>query len=86
MNPKTFVQNNYNIASLQLERLVMLLVPVISCLKYGNIDAVACMTGRLTPRTSDLEVRGSSLTRRVVSLDKGLYSTLSLFTHCPPGV
>ena len=28
----------------------------------------------------DLEVRGSSLARRVVSLDKELYSTLSLFT------
>ena len=35
----------------------------------------------LTPRTPDLEVRGSSLTRRVVSLDKSLYSTLSLFTQ-----
>ena len=33
----------------------------------------------LTPRTPDLEVRG--LARRVVSLDKGLYSTLSLFTQ-----
>ena len=35
----------------------------------------------LTPRTPDLEVRGSSLARRVVSLDKELYSTLSLFTQ-----
>ena len=35
----------------------------------------------LTLRTSDLEVRGSSLARRVVSLDKELYSTLSLFTQ-----
>ena len=35
----------------------------------------------LTPRTADLEVRGSSLARRVVSLDKELYSTLSLFTQ-----
>ena len=34
MNPKPFVQNNYNIASLQLERMVVLLVPVILCLKY----------------------------------------------------
>ena len=75
MNLKPFVQNNYNIANLQLERLVVLLVPVILCLKYCNIHAVACMTGRLTPRTSVLEVRGSSLTRRVVSLDKELYST-----------
>ena len=32
---------------------------------------------RLTPRTPDLEVRGSSLACRVVSLDKELYSTLS---------
>ena len=35
----------------------------------------------LTPRTADLEVRGSSLARRVVSLDKELYSNLSLFTQ-----
>ena len=40
----------------------------------------ACVAERLTPRTLDLEVRGSSLARRVVSLDKELYSTLSLFT------
>ena len=86
MNPKPFVQNNYNIAGLQLERLVVLLVPVILCLKYCNIHAVARMTGRLTPRTSVLEVRGSSLTRRVVSLDKELYFTLPLSTRCPPGV
>ena len=39
------------------------------------------MAERLTPRTPDLEVQGSSLARRVVSLDKGLYSTLSLFTQ-----
>ena len=41
------------------------------------------MGERLTPRTLDLdlEVRGSSLVRRVVSLDKELYSTLSLFTQ-----
>ena len=32
-------------------------------------------------QTPDLEVRGSSLARRVVSLDKELYSTLSLFTQ-----
>ena len=32
------------------------------------------MAERLTPRTPDLEVRGSSLARRVVSLDKELYS------------
>ena len=38
----------------------------------------ACVAERLTPRTPDLEVRGSSLARRVVSLGKELYSTLSL--------
>ena len=35
----------------------------------------------LTPQTPDLEVRDSSLARRVVSLGKELYSTLSLFTR-----
>ena len=35
----------------------------------------------LTPQTLDLEVRGSSLARCVVSLDKELYYTLSLFTQ-----
>ena len=39
-----------------------------------------CVAQWLTPQTPDLEVRGSSLARRVVSLDKELYSTLSLFT------
>ena len=34
-----------------------------------------------TPRTLDVEVRGSSLVRLIVSLDKELYSTLSLFTQ-----
>ena len=37
----------------------------------------ACVVEQLTPRT----VRGSSLAHRVVSLDKELYSTLSLFTQ-----
>ena len=41
----------------------------------------ACVSEQLTPRTLDLEVRGSSLARRVVFLDKELYSTLSLFTQ-----
>ena len=40
-----------------------------------------CVAEQLKPRTPDLEVRGSSLARRVVSLDKELYSTLSLFTQ-----
>ena len=35
----------------------------------------------LTPQTQDLEVWGSSLARRIVSLDRELYSTLSLFTQ-----
>ena len=39
------------------------------------------MGERLTPRTLDLEVRVPRLARRVVSLDKELYSTLSLFTQ-----
>ena len=39
------------------------------------------MTEQLTPLTPDLEVRGSSLARPVLSLDKELYSTLSLFTQ-----
>ena len=39
------------------------------------------MAESLTPQTPDLEVWGSSLTRHVVSLDKELYSTLSLFTQ-----
>ena len=41
----------------------------------------ACVTERLTPRTLDLEVHGSSLVHRVFSLDKELYPTLSLFTQ-----
>ena len=36
---------------------------------------------RLTPRTADLEVRVSSLARRVVSLDKKLYSTFLLLNQ-----
>ena len=35
----------------------------------------------LTPQTPNLEVRDLSLARRLVSLDKELYSTLSLFTQ-----
>ena len=35
----------------------------------------------ITPRTLDMEVRGSSPTCCVVSLEKELYSTLSLFTQ-----
>ena len=43
------------------------------------IPVEACVAERLTTRTLDLEVRGSSLARRAVSLDKELYSTLFLF-------
>ena len=52
--------------------------------KTSSSDALlmeACVAEQLTPRTLDLEVRGSSLALRVVSLDKELYSTLSLFTQ-----
>ena len=48
--------------------------PFIVCLKTGGLY------GRLTARFPDLEVRGSSLARCVVSLYKKLYSTLSLHT------
>ena len=40
-----------------------------------------CVAEWLTPRSPDLDVRGSSLALRVVFLDKELYSTLSLFTQ-----
>ena len=40
-----------------------------------------CVAEQLTPQTPDLEVWGSSPARRVVSLDKKLYSTLSLFAQ-----
>ena len=39
------------------------------------------MDERLTPPTPDLEVRGSSLARRVVSSDNELYFNFSLFTQ-----
>ena len=40
-----------------------------------------CVAEWLTPRTRDLEAWGSSLARHVDSLDKELYSTLSLLTQ-----
>ena len=46
-----------------------------------NIFVEACVAERLTPQTLGLEVQGSSLACRVVSLDKELNSTLSLFTQ-----
>ena len=39
------------------------------------------MAAWLTPRTLDLEVRGSSLAHCIDSSDRELYSTLSLFTQ-----
>ena len=48
---------------------------------FNSKQVEACVAERLTPRTLDLEVRGSSLARRVVSLDRELYSTLSLFAQ-----
>ena len=41
----------------------------------------AFVAERLTPRTADLQIWSSSLARRVVSLDKELYSTLPRFTQ-----
>ena len=41
----------------------------------------ACVAEWLRTRIPDLEVQGSSLARRVVSSDKELYHTLSLFTQ-----
>ena len=46
-----------------------------------NIYVEMCVAEKLTPQTLDLEVWGSSLTRRIVSLDKELNSTLSPFTQ-----
>ena len=42
-----------------------------------------CVAEWLTPQTPDLEVWGSSLARRIVSLDEELYFTLSLFSQAP---
>ena len=41
----------------------------------------AYVAERLTTWSLDLKLRGSSLARLVVSLDKKLYFTLSLFTQ-----
>ena len=45
------------------------------------VTVEVCVAKQLMPQTLDLEVQGSSLTRRVVSLDKELCYTLSLFTQ-----
>ena len=55
--------------------------PVLSSKYVVLAFEEACVAEWLTPRTPDLEVRASSLARRVVSLDKELYSTVPLFTQ-----
>ena len=45
----------------------------------GPFSVEACVAEWLTPRTPDLQVRGSSPAHHVVSLDREIYSTLSLF-------
>ena len=52
-----------------------------SSLKNAKLEA--CVAKWLTPRTPDLEVWASSLACHVVSSDKELHSTLSLFTQAP---
>ena len=47
----------------------------------GTLHLQACVAEWLTPRTPELEVRGSSLACRVVPLDKELYSSSSLYTQ-----
>ena len=51
------------------------------CEKHIFTQVEVCVAKWLTPRTLYLEVQVSSLARRVVSLDKELYSTLSFFTQ-----
>ena len=52
-------------------------------MKKWFMSVEGCVAELLTPRTLDLEIRGSSLARRVVSLDEELYSILSFFTRGP---
>ena len=54
-------------------------VSTMRCILTPVMNVEACVAEWLTPRTLDLEVRGSSLRRRVVLLDEELFSTLSLF-------
>ena len=54
-----------------------LMLPTYFCVA----TCVVCVAEQLTPRTLDMDVRGSSPTCCVVSLEKELYSTLSLFTQ-----
>ena len=51
------------------------------CILTPVMNVEACVAKWLTPRTLDLEVRDTSLRRRVVLLDEELFSTLSLFTQ-----
>ena len=53
-------------------------VPILNTF-YWSVEV--CVVMQLTPWTPDLEVWCSSLACHVVSLDKELYSTLSLFTQ-----
>ena len=48
---------------------------------FMAIPVEACVAERLTTRTPDLEVRGSSPARRAVSLNKEFYSPLFLYTQ-----
>ena len=65
-----------------VERICLKIKPFSLSFTTPFIILEACGAEWLTLRTPpDLEVQGSSLARRVVSLDKELYSTLSLFTQ-----
>ena len=57
--------------------LVLIIVPW----KTRVYDEEAGVAEQLTPRTRDLEVRGPSLARRVISLDEELYTPLFFFTQ-----
>ena len=52
----------------------------VEALQINGLLVEVCVAERSTPRTPDLEVRGIGLAHLVSSLDKKLYSTLSLFT------
>ena len=56
-------------------------IPLYFFLGILSDSVEACVAGWLTPQTLDLEVWDSTLARHFVSLDKELYSTLSLFTQ-----
>ena len=63
-------QHSYTTTSVHISR--------SSSFFISSVKASTCEAERLVPRTPNLEVQGSSLARRVVSLEKELYSTLSL--------